>query len=389
MSILKLDKSKRIIILLSFFSFLIWASLGILAPIEVLFLGSLIKNVSIKGLILAIPSLILLIFSPYIMKFSDKHGRKKVIITLILISSPFFILLPFSQSYYMYSLLKIFSALMFLASPIVLAYISDTVKKLGIGYGFIILASSIGGSFGPFISGTLGEIFGLTVPYFIITVLTLFSLIFILPLDELKSSIKPEKIRKVKKLDFLLLAVLINGLIFSLHFSARNVVWPILLESITNAPAMFAGLIFSFMGITATILSLPSGILSEKFGEKKIFFIGWSIMGIIGLLLFYVTKNLYLFIVFSILFAVGEILRGPSSNIILAKYKKSIYFGYHSSLCALGGIIGAIISAFLIDFIGISITVLMLGFFVLLSLAPFLLIYLKDALIIITNYKKN
>ncbi len=375
-----MSEAKRNVVLLSVFNFLLWASLGVLAPIEVLFLSSLVENAAIKGLILGIPGLVILVFSPYAIRISDRHGRKKVILALILVSSPFFVLLPYSPSYYVYGLLKAVSSILFLASPILFAYISDTVKRLGIGYGSVILASSIGGSFGSLVSGFVGEIFGLGIPYFMLAVLALASMFFILPLKEVKASVKHEKLRRVGGLNILLLAVLANSLIFSLHLSARGVVWPLLLEGITNAPAMFSGLIFSLMGLTAAILSIPSGVVSERFREGNIFFLGWLIMGVVGVLLFFATGNVYLFLIFSVLYAVGEILKGPSGSMILARHKRSVYFGYSSSLGSLGGIIGAVVSGVLVYLFGVNTAVLVLGLFVLLPLIPFLATYLLKRL---------
>ncbi|RLE41814.1 hypothetical protein DRJ48_04835 [Candidatus Woesearchaeota archaeon] len=60
-----------------------------------------------------------------------------------------------------------------------------------------------------------------------------------------------------------------------------------------------------------------------------------------------------LFFALSIVYIVGEILRGPSSSVIMASYKCSEYFGYAMSAVALGGLMGAIISGGMIDMFGL------------------------------------
>lgn len=371
----KAGGSRRTIILLSVFSFLIWASMGILAPIEVLFLDTLVESATAKGLILGIPSMVILALSPLAVKLSDRHGRKRVMMTLVLISAPFFAMLPYSPTYHIYGLIKVASSMFFLTTPIILAYLSNITKRLGIGYGSIMFSSSIGGSFGALSSGAVGEAFGLTAPYFLLVALVLASLMFILPLGEFRSPSIPRKPGKAKKLDMFLLAVLVNALFFSVHFSARGVVWPLVLAGISSTPALLTGIVFSSMGITAAMLSVPAGIMSERFREQRVFFLGWLIMGIMGVLLFFATGDVLLFLAFSILFSVGEILKGPSGSMIIARYEKSVYFGYASSIGAIGGIAGAVASGLMIDFLGINTTVLMLGLFVLVPLIPFLVAY--------------
>jgi len=63
-----MGEARSNVILLSVFSFLLWASLGALAPIEFLFLGSLVENVAIRGLILGIPGLVIMVFAPCAIK---------------------------------------------------------------------------------------------------------------------------------------------------------------------------------------------------------------------------------------------------------------------------------------------------------------------------------
>jgi MFS family permease len=380
-SITGMADARKNVILLSAFNFLLWASLGVMAPIEVLFLGSLVESSVIKGVILGIPSMVVMVFAPYAIRLSDSRGRKKVILMLIMISSPFFVLLPLSPSYLIYGFLKAASSVLFLTSPILFAYIPDTVKRLGVGYGSVILAAAIGGSFGSLASGIVGEMFGLGASYLLLATMALTSVLFILPLREVRAATMQETPARVRGLNVLMLAVLVNSLVFSMHLSARGILWPLLLEGITEAPAMFSGIVFSMMGLTAAVLSIPSGILGERFREGRVFFLGWIIMGVMGVTLFFATGNACLFLMFSVLYAVGEILKGPSGSMVLARNKRPVYFGYSSSLGSLGGIIGAIASGVLVYFLGINISVLVLGLFVLLPMIPFLVACLMKKLL--------
>lgn len=371
-------EGKRIVLLLSAFNFMLWAALGMLAPIEVLFLDTLTKSTSVKGIILAIPSIVILLFSPYVMKISDKYGKKKMMLFLILTSSAFFALLPFSPTYEIYGLVKAVSSLLFLTTPIAFAYVSGTVKRLGFGYGTIILASSLGGSAGSLLSGFAGQMFGLQMPFFIVTALALVSATIIMQLREMKVHIVgepeiPKKTMKGKQY-LLLAAVLVNSLVFSMHMSARGVLWPLALAGITDAPAMLTGIVFSLMGLAATIMSLPSGIISDKFGERKVFFTGWIVMGAAGVVIFFATGNLYLFIGLSILYALGEVLRGPASSAIIAGFKRPEYFGYASSIGALGGIAGPMVAGMVADVYGLNAAVLVMGMAVMLAVLPFMAI---------------
>ncbi len=355
---------------------MLWASLGMLAPIEVLFLDTLTKSASIKGILLAIPGIVILLFSPHAMKISDKYGKKKMMLFLILVSSPFFALLPFSPTYQVYGLIKAVSSLLFLTTPVAFSYVSGTVKRLGFGYGTIILASSLGGSVGSLLSGFAGQMFGLQVPFFIVTALALISAAIVIQLREMKVHIvtapeMPKKAMKGKH-NFLLAAVLVNSLVFSMHMSARGVLWPLVLAGVTDAPAMITGIVFSLMGFTATIMSLPSGIISDKFGEGKVFFLGWIVMGAAGVMIFFATGNLYLFIGLSILYALGEVLRGPASSAIIAGFHRSAYFGYAASIGALGGIEGSVVAGMVADVYGVNAAVLVMGMAVMLAVLPFI-----------------
>lgn len=369
-----MKKETKTILLVSMLNFLLWSSMSFLLPIEAIFLHTFVESSTIKGLILSIPSLVLITLSPIFVKISEKYGRKKVMLILILLSAPFFSILPFSTSYQMYAFFKFLSSTLFLISPIILVYLSKIVKRLGVGYGSTILASSVGGSFGSLFSGMVGELFGLKFSYILTSIFLFFSTLTLLPLEEIKNKI--EKKTKIKKrlkfnfrtIDLILISVLINSFVFSLHFSARGLVWPLVVEKISDNPVLFTGIIFSLMGIVATVLAIPSGILAEKFGEKKLLFLGWFLMGIFGVSIYFSTENLYLFSLLSILYSIGEVLKGPASSMILAKYKKSIYFGYSTSFGSVGSIIGPALSGVLMDLFGTKLTVLSLGIIILLPL---------------------
>ena len=369
------ERSRTYIALLFGFNFMIWASMGILAPIEILFLGTLTDNTAAKGLILGISSVVLLIFSPAATRVSDKFGRKKTMVLFITFSLPFFVLLPQSQTYQMYGIIKVFSSLLFLSTPVLFAYISDSVKRLGIGYGSVILAGSLGGSLGSLMSGAVGEFFGFGTSYMLLALVAFASVIFILPLQEFYG--RPEKREKGRiRLDFIVLAVLANTAVFSFHLSARSVLWPLVLQGITNSPAVFSGLIFSLMGLAAASLSIPTGVFAERIGERRVFFLGWIIMGIAGVAIFLTTRDIIMFSILSITFAVGEVLKGPSGSMILAKYKRSVYFGYGSSISSLGGLFGAVAAGMLVSLLGIGDAVLLVGMLVLVSAIPFVLVYI-------------
>ncbi|MFE5278930.1 MFS transporter, partial [Bacillus cereus] len=121
------------------------------------------------GLLMAVYSIMQLLFAPMWGRLSDRIGRKPVIMIGILGLSISFFLMALSEQLWMLFLARILGGFLSSANmPTVMAYVADitTEEDRGKGMGIIGAATGLGFIFGPAIGGIFSEI-ALSLPFFI------------------------------------------------------------------------------------------------------------------------------------------------------------------------------------------------------------------------------
>ncbi|MCS7097575.1 MAG: MFS transporter [Candidatus Methanomethyliaceae archaeon] len=87
------------------------------------------------------------------------------------------------------------------------------------------------------------------------------------------------------------------------------------LTNIRGFSDTFMGLLYTLMGISVLIFSIPTGMLSDRFGKRKILLIG-NIIASLSIIVFAVTNNVILLIISSFLLGITEGMIGSSSLLV-------------------------------------------------------------------------
>ena len=350
--------------------------MSLLAPIEALYLHRLSTHYELIGLALGIGSLSFLIFSPIFGKLSDKIGRKKIILLCFLLRPFIPLFLIFSPTIHLYIFFKIIAGVLAVGDVIIFALVGDWLERRsdkGLKFGIFLTGPSIGGAIGSLISGSVAYVFSLVIPYFISFFVSLLSSLFLV--ISLRYTVSPKEAvisleKRTFKLPAVIIAVITLGVIASFCMSMRNILWPFLIKTFKSeryAP-LYTALIFASMGIIAGVLSPFVGKLSDKHGAISIFFLGWLLMGIFGIL-FGFADNVYMLWLLSIFYSVGETMKGPPSTAIITEHttrsSRGFVFGIVNSLSSLASFLGPFVTGILMEILDWRFILLIYGFVIL------------------------
>lgn len=306
------------------------AAMGfIIAPIESLYITSLGANGLTLGIIYALGSLLLIIFTLWFGHLADKGHRQR----LIFLGLSFAIIYPFLYANVInalqYAGVKPLWAIAGVATgPLLLGYIQDTLvhtKKKGVWFGYYYAAASLIGAFGHFIGGYLAQNIGLQAPYVAIGVLAIINILiaffFLKPVTPTTKT--EETFGRLPGFKYFfthppLLFYLIANTAIGLNFGIKYLLWPLIIFGISNNNTI-TGSIFATMGVAAFLVLITSRYWADRFRPYKILF-GSLVLLIISGFFISSTQELFIFWIAAAFFALGEAIAGPSEAVLLTEH---------------------------------------------------------------------
>jgi MFS family permease len=211
---------------------------------------------------------------------SDKYGRKKIIVfgTALRTLSP--IIYFFAPSWEWIIPAVIFNGMASLYMPAFNAIIADSLpeKRRGAGYGAYNMITSIPRSFSPILGGIVMDKYGyrtglrifLVFQFAVSVIMTLVRLRMLEETVEVKTKVKVERpsVNTLKEFPRSIKIMMVVAIIGS--FSGRIVMdftslYAIEVIKISNTQL---GLITTIIGTISSILALPGGMISDRFGRK-------------------------------------------------------------------------------------------------------------------------
>ena len=353
-----MSKTKIIILTTVFIDVL---GIGIIIPVLPFYVQSFSTSAILMTSLFAVYSLCSFFSAPVIGRFSDKVGRRPMLIGSIFSTSLGWFIFAYAPSIIFLFLGRIIDGIMAGNLPMAQSYLVDISKddkdrahNLGLigaifGLGFII---------GPFLGGVLGNI-NIKAPFIFVGALALInsvSAFFFLPESNLNKHDKKVSLNPFIPIQNAIKATKLRlqysaWFFFSLAIATYQVIFSLFLKDTLNFNTFQIGLIFGFVGI---LIGINQGFFMKKVWLKKfephnlekmmliLFGIGF---------IFLCFNNIYglLFALILTTFSQSTLRGVMNSNIIkeVDNHSKGETLGILSSIASLAMIIGPIITGFI------------------------------------------
>ena len=339
---------------------------GIIIPLLPFYAESFGANAFTIGLLGTSFSLMQFAFSPVWGRWSDKIGRKPIILIGLLGSCLSYVTLALASSLVLLFVARIIGGIAGANIPTAQAYIADitTPENRAKGMGMVGAAFGLGFIFGPAIGGLLSRISPET-PMWFAAALCLGNFIaawFLLPesrrvTTSTKSLGRMEAFRHAMTKPTLLL-VLALYFIVTMAFSAFEATFALFSEARFGYTAASIGFLFAFIGV---VLALIQGVLVgrvvKRVGERRLIPLALLLVSVsIGMLPFVWSVPTLLVALF--LLAVGMGFNNPSLSSMVSKLSdendQGGTLGLASSLASLGRVVGPAWGGYLYDAYGMT-----------------------------------
>lgn len=355
------QRKKMLILMINMF--IAVGSFGIIIPILPSYLISIGQGGTAAGLIIAIFAGAQLIMSPIAGKWTDRFGRRIMIIAGLSGLALSMFVFYFSDSIGILYLSRAIGGVgAALLIPAIFAYVADitTMDQRAKGNSFISAAMSLGIVVGPGIGGFLAD-FGLKMPLLVSALVGLAAVIFsAVMLEEsmdAKIAISEEKSEAmvkeiVQSFSKPYLIPLVIALVMSFGLMAYESVLGLYVDHVFGASPKDIAILVTSTGIVAVIIQLFAvDKVVRKYGEAVVLniFLGLTAFGF--LLSIFVPSYIMFFGVTMIIFLSTSILRPVLTTLIskLAGSEQGFAMGMNNAYMSLGNILGPLLAGLLFD----------------------------------------
>lgn len=346
-----MNDTKKALPLLFAVMFLVMAGFGIIIPVLPFYAENIGASPTELGYLMAVYSLMQLLFAPLWGRVSDRIGRKPVIMIGIFGLAFSFFLTGASDTLGMLFIARIAGGALSAANmPTAMAYVADitTPDNRSKGMGIIGAATGLGFVFGPAIGGIFSKI-DLSVPFFVaggFSILTFFLVLFFLKeslTKENRGQTAKEKTSMWKSFKGSQSILFLLQLFVALSLAGLETTFAYFAAKKAGLGTVQLGYVFMIMGLaSAFIQGGVMGRAAKKYGDGLVIKAGIIISAIgFGLILLvdsFATAAIYLSI-----FGIGNGVIRPAVSALLTKTVDSGHgsvTGLLSSFDSLGRIAG-------------------------------------------------
>ena len=351
-----MNENKRALPILFAIMFLVMAGFGIIIPVLPFYAENIGASATQLGFLMAVYSLMQLLFAPIWGRVSDRIGRKPVIMIGILGLALSFFLMGMSGELWMLFVARVVGGTLSSANmPTAMAYVADitTPENRSKGMGVIGAATGLGFVFGPAIGGVFSKI-SLSLPFYVAGVLSIMT--FVIVWIFLKESLTKEHAQSKERASMwesfkgAQSILFILQLFVSLSLAGLEATFAYFAAEKAGLGSLELGYIFMIMGLaSAFVQGGLVGKMSKRFGEGFVIQIG-IIVSIIGFGLILLVDSFVTAAIFLSIFGVGNGVIRPSLSALLTKTSTTGHgstTGLLSSFDSLGRIIGPPIGGWL------------------------------------------
>jgi multidrug resistance protein len=344
-------KTKNSFFILFLVMFLVYIGFGIIIPVLPFYAENLGASPTELGLLMAVYSLLQLIFAPMWGRVSDKIGRKPVMLIGIAgLAVSFFIMAVSSKLWMLFAARIIGGFLSAANTPTAMAYVADitTPENRGKGMGIVGMAIGFGFVFGPAIGGIFSKA-SLGMPFYIAGFSSLITFLLVLAILQ-ESSTEESRTEHSQKNTSLwqaftgaLSILFILQLFISLSLSGLEATFAYFAAKRAGMNATQMGYVFMIMGLAGAIVQGGlMGTLTKKYGEGAVIQ-GGIIVSAIGFALILLVHNFVTAAIYLTIFGIGNGVIRPSISSLLTKTASTGHgssTGLLSSFDSLGRIVG-------------------------------------------------
>lgn len=344
-------ETKKALPILFLVMFLVMIGFGIIIPVLPFYAENVGASPTQLGLLMAVYSLMQLIFAPMWGRLSDRIGRKPVIMIGIGGLALSFFFMGISNQLWMLFAARIIGGFLSSANmPTIMAYVADitTPENRGKGMGIVGAAVGMGFIFGPAIGGVFSKT-SLTMPFYLAgtsSVITFLLVLFVLKESLSKESRQQQSNKKTpmwKEFTGTVSILFLLQLFISLSLSGLEATFAYFAAKRANLGTTQLGYIFMIMGFAGAIVQGGLvGRLTKKFGEGVVIQ-GGIIVSAIGFLLILLVDSFATAAVYLTIFGIGNGVIRPSVSALITKTSTAGHgssTGLLSSFDSLGRIIG-------------------------------------------------
>ena len=348
---------------------LVMAGQGVVSPVLPLFAKEFDVSTATIGLTLSSFALARLILNVPLGVLSDRAGRR-----ILLISGPLVTAVGMVGSGFAggigdllaWRFLAGAGSAMYMTGAIV--YLTDisTAETRARFIGTNQAALLVGVSIGPAVGGLLADAFGLRVPFHVVGVAALIAGVYAylrIPetlTPEIRKQNQVEQARSgerrvwlslLRSPNFAAVSVVTFGIFFT-RAASRQTLVPLLGTARLGLSAGTLGGIFSAMAMIQVVLVLPAATLADRFGRKAAI-VPSGIVVMAGLMLYGQSETLSIFLLASLLLALGTSVAGPAPAAFAADIAppsaRGLTMGLHRTMGDVGFVTGPPLLGWLAD----------------------------------------
>lgn len=358
--ILSLLMQNRVLLLLFIINILFAFNMNLVTPLQSLFIENLGANVLEIGLVISLQGLVSTILMIPSGLFMGKIGEKRMLLISSCISMLSLLFYTFSQRWQellpwaiMYG--SIFSTFIVTRMSIIADH--SSTENRATTYGLMNMTWSLGSLLGPLIAGLLVDMYGWNPLFYLASFISVLSFIPALFLRGDKILIKESEKKEDPLLAFDSKTLRVISLFFLMQFAmctgmgVINIIIPLYLIEVFSTSATQVGIFLSVgVGLSTLLTQIPSGLVSDKFGNKKIM-LSCAVITVLLYLLAPLIGNYLLLVVVYMLINASWSMTWPSSVAYLVdsvpKSKRSIAISIRQTAIRLGFTIGPLIGGYL------------------------------------------
>jgi DHA1 family multidrug resistance protein-like MFS transporter len=369
--------NRKIFVTLFIATVITMAGLGIIDPILPLYAKSMKATGIQLGIIFAGFALSRSIFAPFVGQYSDRHGRKNLMIAGLVLFTAVSVCFVYAKSPLVLTLVRLVQGFaVVLVTPVAQAYIGDLtpVGKEGKYMNLFFMSFFAGMAIGPYLGGYLTDRFNIRTPFYTMGGMSLTVLVLVLFLVPESFAVKRHDEKRIPFFKSLLPVFKDKPMIGIMTYMATrgfyrwgfNTFFPLLAIKAEKMSPAGIGLVLSVYMLFGSILQYPFGLIADRFPSQKVNLIltGGSCSALSMCAVAY-SRSMLMFVILAISMGAFSSLSRASALTIRTErgriYGMGSVTGAFTTSLSLGQVLGPILFGVIADIYSIPVAFLLGG----------------------------